>query len=180
MKNKEIYDIVYSKNTEYNLPMEDKYHFIDEFIEGKGSILDVGCGQGNNLKRLFNSGCDITGIEISEVCCNRYLSGYPHINIGLSEYADCTIEVYDCLFCFDVLEHISYEDLDIFLNSCKKLSKSVLFGIANHSDIQFDIELHIIQQDSNWWKEKLLQTFSIVDLIYNSSNFYIFEGKTND
>jgi 2-polyprenyl-3-methyl-5-hydroxy-6-metoxy-1,4-benzoquinol methylase len=175
MNNAEIYNLIYTKNPNYNLPMTDKCVYVDEFIAGHNTVLDAGCGQGNNLKRLMDSGIDILGIEISKVCCDEYLQGYPHVNSGVTEFAEGTNKTFDCLYCFDVLEHISLDSLDAFISACTKLSTRALFGIANHSDIQFGIELHPIQENCGWWENKLREKYSRVQLLHAVPNFYIIE-----
>jgi 2-polyprenyl-3-methyl-5-hydroxy-6-metoxy-1,4-benzoquinol methylase len=181
MKNSEIYNLVYKNNPNYNPPTPNKYEFIEEFILAgdHNSILDAGCGSGNALTYFLNKNLNVFGIEISKVCCDKYLSKLPHKNIGVVEYADDNI-VYDCLYCFDVMEHIQYNEIDDFIIACLKLSKRCLFGIANHSDVQCGIELHPIKENVDWWYKILSSYFKSVKIINKEGRFFIFECKEKE
>lgn len=178
MKNDEIYDLVYSRNVNYNLPMPNKYKFIEDFIFSNkhDSILDAGCGSGNALTYFLNKSLPVFGIEISKVCCDKYLKNLPHKNIGVVEFAELNNQ-YDCLYCFDVLEHINLEDIDNFIEACVKLSPNCLFGIANHPDVQFGIELHPIKENKEWWIDLLSEYLNDIKVITAEHNFFILECK---
>lgn len=175
MDNKEIYDFIYTQNENYNPPALDKFQFIDDFLRGATSIIEVGCGAGNYLKRYHDQLYNIIGLEISEVCCNTYLQDYPYINSDLITYSKQTHNRYSHLYCFDVLEHIQETQINEFVESCLKLSNTCLFGIANHSDIQYNIELHPIQQNSAWWVNLLNKYFKYVTIIHDTNRFFVIE-----
>jgi hypothetical protein len=68
---------------------------------------------------------------------------------------------YDVLINLDFLEHIEEKYIDNILTTFRDLSPYCIIAIANHSDIQNDIELHLIQQNNDWWKSKLEDKFNI-------------------
>ena len=175
-KYKNIYDDIYSNIESYNFKNSAKEICVDIYastVEGK--ILDAGCGQGGNLRRLFDYGYDVFGIEISSVCCDKYLIDLPHKNIDIIEYSK-EGNIYDGIICMDVLEHIPYDNLGELLKALSNMTKTAFFGIANHSDIIRGQELHLIQEDKQWWKNELSKYFKNVEFVFDQFDgiFYYF------
>jgi 2-polyprenyl-3-methyl-5-hydroxy-6-metoxy-1,4-benzoquinol methylase len=185
LSNKEIYDIVYTNIEDYNkpLPKRDRYIYrhIDQFIFNNkhDAILDVGCGAGYLLRKYHNQGLNITGVEVSTVCCNKYLSGLKYYNIDVVDFANVTEDKYDILYCFGTLEHIRKQNLGAFLGACKKLSGKCLFGIANHSSSLCGIKLHVVRRWSPWWLYHIGQHFANVTMIdpIKRKRYYIIKGE---
>jgi len=176
MNQQHIYNSIYENNLYYNCNVDYKYNIIVQFLEkleGK-KILDAGCGQGWNLRRILEEGYDAYGIELSNVCCNKYLIGLPHECNNIIDFAKKNIK-FDGLICCDVLEHIPHEEVDECIKSLSSMSDRGLIGIANHSDIQLGYELHIIQEGEISWKTRLLKYYSKVELVFKTHNFYFFE-----
>jgi cyclopropane fatty-acyl-phospholipid synthase-like methyltransferase len=80
-------------------------------IEGKNlSILDVGCGAGDNAKVLIREGHRVDGITLSETeatTCRKFMENvFVHnLEFGLPTNMD---KKYDYIICSHVLEHIVY------------------------------------------------------------------------
>lgn len=165
LKYKKVYDDTYNNNENYNYYDEIKNMYVDTyatFVDGK--MLDAGCGEGIHLKRLLKKEYDIFGIELSEVCCNRYLQGFPHENIDIVSFAKKS-QQFAGIICMDVIEHIPLDDVDETLKALSAMGPSVFLGIANHSDIIDGVQLHLIQEDSNWWINLLKKYYKDVILV---------------
>jgi 2-polyprenyl-3-methyl-5-hydroxy-6-metoxy-1,4-benzoquinol methylase len=155
----ELYDRVYKNCPDYNGDNTTehglKQHFIDDFVaRDNGSVLDAGCGSGYTLRKLYNEGVDIIGIDFSQIACDTFLQGLPHKCVSIIDHCKM-FPKYDSIVCSDVLEHIPFQDLYNNLIWLSNTSEHALFGIANHSDIKLGQELHLIQQPSHWWIETL-------------------------
>lgn len=158
----ELYNEVYSNYADYNgdytTEHELKQNFIDDFVaEHNGSVLDAGCGSGYTLRKLYNEGVDIFGIDFSKFCCDEYLTDLPHKCVSIMDHCK-TFPKYDSIICSDVLEHIPEKELYNNLIWLSNTSEHALYGIANHSDIKLRQELHLIQRPIEWWTE-ILQKF---------------------
>lgn len=160
----EIYNNVYMlSGGEYNYQSPLKNLLVDHFaLTIGGRLLDVGCGMGVNLRRLHANGHDVLGIEISEVCCERFLRDLPHANDSVLSFSAKNKERYSGVICMDMLEHIASDCLAENLAAISDLAPIGLFGIANHSDVHCGIELHLIQQDAQWWRGRLREHFARV------------------
>lgn len=182
---RKVYDLVYTNNPNYNVQGRNKIRFVESFCDSiDGILLDVGCGAGDNLKRMIGNGKNAFGIEISEVVCDIHLKNLPHENIDAITFANrCRErgEVYDGLICDDVLEHIPPTEIDNFLEALTWMAPKQLLGIANHPCPVDGYELHLIQENCSWWTAKLEKHYKSVELIQrlNEANklghgFYFF------
>jgi cyclopropane fatty-acyl-phospholipid synthase-like methyltransferase len=174
---RQIYDKVYGRIDRYNRP--DYLKFSLDFAQKiGGTILDVGCGKGHHLRRLIKHDVDAFGIEFSPVCCERFLTDVPHECVDIVSFSERD-EIYDGVICIGVMEHIPYENVDETLTAIAKLSKNALFAIANHSDILLKHELHIIQENMDWWARKLVQHYDSCLLVQEYRRLFILECTRN-
>lgn len=158
---KPVYDQIYTNIANYNVVHSQKDLLVDFYAKSvSGNILDAGCGQGLHLKRLLQQGFETLGLEMSTVCCEKYLQELPHVNDDIVHFSEVTNSRFSGVICMDVLEHIpDAAGVRKIAESLSKISTSVLFGIANHSDVLDGIELHLIQEDSQWWLSLLRDVF---------------------
>lgn len=178
---KEIYDKVYENFENYDERFDYKIDLINEEFKRFSKdlkILDIGCGKGHYLRNLLSQGFDnILGVEFSKSCADKYLQSLPHVNADFLEY-NKTIEnkTYDMCLCMDVLEHISYKNIDSMVSGISRIGNHALLGVANHSDIFMGEELHIIQENSDWWINLLSKHFSSVEKIFEGKKgkFFVF------
>jgi 2-polyprenyl-3-methyl-5-hydroxy-6-metoxy-1,4-benzoquinol methylase len=175
-----VYDDLYLHNN-YNDPIvtgcETKWQVISpkiKNIRGLTSVVDIGCGRGFYLRKMIDAGIDAFGIEFSTECCLQYLQDVKHANVDIATYAANTSEKWMLAICMDMLEHITYEDVDNVIESVAKISSCGIFGISNHSDVMNGVELHIIQQNSIWWEKLLHKKYSHVEKIYDDRRFFAF------
>lgn len=171
---KEIYDKLYKGR--YNRKSNSYNKFVVGFADKiGGKILDAGCGRGHATRLLMDAGHEVLGIELSDVCCEKYLGEIPHECSDIITYCNDHADEFSGVVCMGVLEHILYEEIDATLQALSKAAPKALFAIANHSDTQAGAQLHIIQEDQNWWEEKILKSYDGCNLIKASKNLYIFE-----
>lgn len=104
-------------------------------VNGIGTILDVGCGVGDNARILKNAGHRVDGITISETELKEALpflnAGYLHnLENGLPEKVK--ENKYDYIICSHVLEHICYpEKLLNDLQHCLKTDGQLIVALPN-------------------------------------------------
>lgn len=183
MSYKRDYNEIYSKECTYGrlANWEDKDpHVLKYFQSGNFKrVLDAGCGRGHHLKLLQSNGFEVFGIDVSDVCCNKYLAQYPHKCEDIVSYAE-EGEQYDAILCTDVLEHISLNNLDATLEALTKLAPNALLGIANHRSRHLGIECHLIIKDEKWWLKKLCSHYDRVELYHKLSKLFFFIEVAQD
>jgi SAM-dependent methyltransferase len=94
--------------------------FIESFrkLSGKLNILEIGCGEGGNLKPFLDAGCLVTGIDLSENKINlaRSFIGFHPYKENLTLICDdiynleAPIRKFDIVFMRDVIEHIHNQE----------------------------------------------------------------------
>ena len=89
------------------------------------SILEIGCGEGGNLKPFLDIGCKVTGVDLSERKIEngkQFFIDHPNKNnltlIVEDIYQSKTLEQYDLIIMRDVIEHIHFQER--FMSYVKK------------------------------------------------------------
>jgi 2-polyprenyl-3-methyl-5-hydroxy-6-metoxy-1,4-benzoquinol methylase len=179
-----IYDHIYATSPAYGEEMDiltdraSKDPIIARVIEvfAPRTVVDLGCGQGHYLRKLKQDfDIDVTGVEVSRVCCETYLAGLKHVNEDIYTFLK-TPARFDLLLCTDVLEHIAEDEIDAILFEAARMAPVALYGIANHSDVQAGIELHLTAKPVEWWLERLSRNYVEVRAIaelYEGRFFFI-------
>ena len=183
-----LYDFIYKKSPVYQESMgaetghDAKGSVVRTVVEAVGpkSVLDLGCGQGHYLRMMRQElGIEGSGVEVSRVCCETYLQAIPHANTDAITFLK-EGKSFDFLLCTDVLEHIDPGHVEELLHWAAQASGEALYGIANHSDVQMGLELHLIQEDAAWWADLLARSYASVSLLgemYGGRFFFLYCRK---
>lgn len=171
-----IYDQIYEQHPSYNSRYDAKVAIVRKWAKAiqPNKVLDVGCGRGHYLKDLTKHGYSVVGIEPSKYACDK-LEKYTVIN---TDILGAKPNNYDALYCMDVLEHISHEELHTNLVALAKLAPRALIGVANHSDRWENVELHLIQENVDWWWNTLQNVYKDITLVKEYERFYVFDCRT--
>lgn len=145
------------------------------------TIIDVGSGRGVFLKEIHNIKNDV---KIVSLDLNNY-HNLDFVEFHKFNFSNCeTFEIkekYDLLTCMDVLEHVDKLIIEESIRFLSKLAKTAVLGIANHSDIIDGVELHLIQENAEWWTELLSKYFTIDAMVpYYSGRLYVFNVTPKD
>lgn len=125
-------------------------------------IIFIGDGLGVRTfpAKLFNLnvlGTDISKFAITHSYCPENMIHDDIVNTQIKEEAKLVV-------CYDILEHLNYEDLDKALENIKSLGKNYIFSIPFLGDPNLDADpTHIIKESKQWWIEKLSKYFNIKD-----------------
>ena len=108
------------------MPLINKFKLIDKNTH----VLEIGCGEGGNLKPFLDVGCKVTGIDLLEgkiKNARKFFDGHPNEN-RLELICDDIYNMvedfnakFDIVFMRDVLEHI--HDQERFLRVAKLFLK---------------------------------------------------------
>ncbi len=107
-------------------------------IEKGTSVLEIGCGEGGNLKPFLDLGCNVTGIDISASKIDNaiaFFHDHPDSHKAVFIAKDIYLaendlkDKYDVIIMRDVIEHI--HDQDRFMGYVKRFMKpGTLFFLA--------------------------------------------------
>ena len=126
------------------------------------SLLDLGSGRGNMIKKIFDYGYSANIIS----CDLRKYHDYnvEFISLDLTKIKDLNkIPESELILCLDVLEHIEEIYIEKIIDEFSKKCKHCVLSIANHSDIFENIELHLIQKDETFWTSIIEKKFKIIE-----------------
>ena len=122
------------------------------------SILDFGCGKGNQYHKERIHETNFRGIMPSLY------------DPAVEQYSKLPEGTFDAVISTDVLEHIEEEDIDDVLKLIySKANKFVYHGIANFPAVVMlpdGRNAHVIQQPLDWWIEKILPHADKLTMVY--------------
>lgn len=159
------------------IPNPDEEH-IYSLLERRidcGNVLDVGCGQGNMLKRLITKECKLIGIDISKTALTttaQQCGGQVNLNKASAEYIPLKGGSLDFVICTEVLEHTKRPKRVII--ECHRVLKEdsvAFFVVPNGKGIFGDIPQHI-HKFSLKKLTKLLCTYGFK--VHNSGGFGLY------
>jgi cyclopropane fatty-acyl-phospholipid synthase-like methyltransferase len=148
---------------------------IDEHSDSR--IIDIGVGRGafadyvkSKLPNVVVDGIDLD-IFYESNNISTFFKGDLNANLHelCGKIANIKGTAYGTLTCLDVLEHLNKESIDSVFEFFSNISVNQVFTIANHSDIHEGTELHIIQENLDWWLPKL-QKYFIIDNVETHYN----------
>ena len=131
----------------------------------KYNLIDIGSGRGqliNLINLIYTNKFNITSVDLDKF--NDMNINFIKCDLSIANSRqNLTNKKYDILTCTDVFEHLDKSFIEDVIIMCSKLSENCIFAIANHSDIQNNIELHTIQENDIWWDNYLLKYFNIIE-----------------
>ena len=101
---------------------ENERLYLEEFIDERDKVLEIGCGLGNNLRRLKELGYNVIGIDKDPKVCDNIL-------IFNKDYQELDhSDKYDFIYAIHVMEHIPQPKLFIkkIIDSLKSKGRFVL------------------------------------------------------
>lgn len=124
---------------------------LSNLISPRGSILDVGCGEGQWLRAFKDLGHTVKGIDSGVQA--RYLEDYEYIEHDISTSFPEPIEV-DLWVTLEVAEHLYADRADPFVDYLTKCGNLGLFSAAIPGQGGTH---HVNEQWPEYWVEKFAQ-----------------------
>jgi 2-polyprenyl-3-methyl-5-hydroxy-6-metoxy-1,4-benzoquinol methylase len=165
----DIYTSAFSNN-KYSSDHNPQYDWVIDKLKSKFiqsdifTIIDIGSGRGHLLKLIhkYFPNAIITSVDLKNFHNLEFVKDFQICNITSTADRDTLLRnKYDVLINLDFLEHIEEIYIDDIIETFNKLSPYCIIAVANHSDIFDGIQLHLIQNDSKWWRSKLEKVFNI-------------------
>lgn len=134
-----IFDVVYKIIRKFTL--RSKRNIVKRISQKQsGTLLDIGCGTGDFLKIMKQSGCDIVGVEINESVRNLAQTNTGSIILDQTEFFESK-QKYDVITLWHSLEHLNtltrfLEKISISLNA----NGVVMIAVPNYKS--FDAEYY--------------------------------------
>jgi 2-polyprenyl-3-methyl-5-hydroxy-6-metoxy-1,4-benzoquinol methylase len=183
---KKIYEKCF-ENANYNLhdDEEPRFQYVKTFLDTNkiNNIIDVGSGRGNIINIVQNKirqKIHITSTDIKKF--HNFDVPFYQINLAENNFFDkLGNQTFDLLTCLDVLEHLEKSKIEEILRNFKNISKYSILSIANHSDMQNNVELHLIQENEFFWNKNIEKYFEIIGFQkHYSDRLYIYKLKSKN
>jgi hypothetical protein len=124
------------------------------------NIVEYGCGLAPFGVGFINQGWDYTGIELSKWAVEHALVPIQDGDISTAVVG----RMNDLCLCFDVLEHLTKEELDKALVNIKDDADDYIFSVPVIGDPNLEADkTHKIKETKEWWINKLSEYFKIVE-----------------
>ncbi len=138
MGDAEFYEKLQS-NKWYYMDEKPEYDYVLDFLINnvKGSVLEIGGGEGNFAKKIISKNIKYVGLEFNELAVQKANEvGIKMHRVDLGEYANQFEEKHDCVISFQVLEHISqpYNFLRDSLR-CLKSNGFLIIAVPNKKGV---------------------------------------------
>jgi len=137
---------------------------ISEFanIKKDDVILDYGCAKGFLVKAMLKLGYEkVYGVDISDYAVDNCDPEVKDRIFRIINNDQLLAERYDCIICKDVLEHISYKEIDGLIQNFRAITKNLLVIVPLGENNKYVIEdyerdkTHVIRESLQWWRETL-------------------------
>jgi hypothetical protein len=180
-----VYKNIFSQNNIYNEHINDRerYDFVIDEIKKNNynKVIDISSGRGNMIKCIKDIFPDINITSTDLLKFNDIKVDFIQLDLTSENDRNSVRDKYDFLSCLDVLEHIEENEINNILRFFKSISKNFCFSIANHSDVQNGVEVHLIQKDKIFWDKILSEHLCIVESFIKYENkLYCYVLKTHD
>ena len=86
---------------------------IPDPLGGRGSALDLGCGNGKTVSSLLDLGYDVTGVDFSEEAVSMCRDGFDSGRFEVSDILELPFEdsSFDYVTAVHILEHVEESDM---------------------------------------------------------------------
>lgn len=177
----------------YGRLAEFKAHILNGFIRNETihSIIEFGCGDGNQLSQLIAN--KYTGIDISqsaiEICRSKFPEDESKTFYTNKEYANTGLTA-ELSLSLDVLFHLIENDVfESYMNLLFNASTRYCIIYSSNDDYRQDPSIHVRHRNFTEWVAKNINDWRLRQIIYNKyphdgtnnpknlsfSDFYIYE-----
>lgn len=124
------------------------------------SVLDVGCGTGNNLRWFYDHGCDVMGVDGEPRLVQE--SRLPQVNVRLHDYRTGPLTFdrqFDLCWSSEFVEHVQEKFVANFLASFKTCK----YVCLTHATPGQGGYLHFNEQPTEYWIQKMKEIGFVFD-----------------
>jgi cyclopropane fatty-acyl-phospholipid synthase-like methyltransferase len=143
---------------------ELRYQITNDVVKKNNvkNIIDIGSGRGVLLDFLIEENPEIKILSTDLENFHNLNFDFRKIDLSDNKTFFEVNEKYELLSCLDVLEHLEENLLDDVFSWFSKISENQVLTIANHSEILNGKEIHLIQENLDYWEPIVLNHLEII------------------
>lgn len=116
------------------------------------SVLDIGCGEGHCAAFYRDYGCDVLGVDGSELALRDSQIPKRHRQHDFTKGAYLPDRQFDMVWCSEFVEHVDEEYTHNFLQTFTFASRYILMTFAEPGQVGWH---HVNCQKQTYWEHKL-------------------------
>lgn len=166
----------YRNHTYYEELVDDSLIPFDNIK--KGTLLDVGCGDGLHTQLLYQRGFDVTGVEVEELgikyaremCSNKI----EFINSSIEDFLKSD-RSFDYLYCLNTIEHL--EDTNTIIEVMKNIKN---FGVIITDDNEArsgKVDKYHVREFTKGEFKNIFKDFELEELKINNPTYFGYKVK---
>ncbi len=105
------------------------------------SILDAPCGDFFIMKRMNLLGISYVGVDIIDELIEQNIKDNPGVDFRCLNMIEDPLPTCDLVFCRDIFIHLSYNNVKLFIENCKKSNIKYLIS-SHYPDVVENAELN--------------------------------------
>ena len=150
---------------------EIKQWFLENIPTSK-RILDVGPGEGTYADLLHSIGYRIDAVEIYAPYVEQFNLRSKYDNVYIDDILNFNINYYDVVILGDVLEHLSIEQAQQFINKIEDLNKQCLVAVPYMmSQGEVDGNVHEAHKQEDLTHEIMKERYSSLVCLYKNEHY---------
>lgn len=138
----EYYKQLENRNKRYYNTESWEFYKAKKIIKKGDKVLEIGSGNLSFLKLINDKASKVVGIELNDFSVLDGISkGFDMYNKSIEDFSKTHCETFDVVCSFQVLEHISYKNLDSFIAhslKCLKRGGRFIVAVPNNKSIIFN------------------------------------------
>jgi len=147
----------------------------------KGTVVDIGCGDGLPTCKLAGLGFITIGVDVSELGikyarhhCNKEVEWVPEDVIDF--LGDCIVDnrTFDYLYSLNTIEHL--EDAKVLVELCKRIKNFSIIVTDDKDTCKKDNPFHVKELNRDDFKE-LFYEFNLEEIQINHPKFFGYKIK---
>lgn len=123
-----------------------RYKFVAKMLEGKESVLEVGCADGMGARIVRQHVNELMAVDADEAAIQiaRELSSarWP-VRFQVLDILSHAIREFDAVYCLDLFEHIAQENEDLLLGNLRLCAPVAIIGTPSIQSQRFASEISL-------------------------------------
>ncbi|MCH7597683.1 class I SAM-dependent methyltransferase [Patescibacteria group bacterium] len=144
------------------------------YVKGCCKVLDLGIGTGQSSEALYQAGCEITGVDVSQKMIDITQSKFPEWRLYKAdidkEFPTLPNNSFDIIIAVGILE---------FVENIKRVLQEIITLLKSNGVLCVTFEEYLPESKTQQWKVSELGK-GLIDSIPDTHSFYVYRRSFNE